>query len=63
MRKVAARTGQASLEAADTLLWAFQQAQEHGAPGSGDELLLRTDDGEALAGGRVLALAPLFSVR
>ena len=31
MRKVAARTGHASLEAADILLWAFQQSQEHGA--------------------------------
>ncbi len=46
MRKVAARTGQASLEAADTLLWAFQQAQEYGTPGSGEEPLLKTDDGE-----------------
>jgi hypothetical protein len=46
MRKVAARAGHASLEAADTLLWAFQQAQEHGATLSGDEPLPREDDGE-----------------
>jgi hypothetical protein len=46
MRKVAARTGNASLEAADTLLWAFQQAQEHGAMLTGDEPLPRVDDGE-----------------
>jgi hypothetical protein len=46
MRKVAAQTGQASLEAADTLLWAFQQAQKHGATLSGDEPLSRADDAE-----------------
>ena len=46
MRKVVARTGTAALEAADTLLWAFQQAQEHGATLTGDEPLPRVDDGE-----------------
>ena len=45
MRKVVARAGNASLEAADTLLWAFQQSQAHGAT-SGDEPLSRANDGE-----------------
>jgi hypothetical protein len=44
MRKVAARTGPASLEAADVLLWAFQQSQEHGTAPAGRELLPPTDD-------------------
>ena len=46
MRKVAARTGDASLESADTLLWAFQRSQAHGATLSGDEPLSRADEGE-----------------
>lgn len=46
MRKVAARTGNASLEAAETLLWAFQQSQAHGATLLGDEPLSRAGDGE-----------------
>jgi hypothetical protein len=46
MRKVAARTDHASLEAADILLWAFRQSQEHGTTLSGDEPLPRVDHGE-----------------
>src|SRR5687767_297661 len=46
MRQIAARTGTAALEAADTLLWAFQQAQKHGARLTGDEPFPRVDDGE-----------------